>query len=509
MAENVITTVDPRTGEVLAEYPAFDDAAGRDGHRERLHGGRVVGGHPAGQAPGTAARAGRDAARRARRVRRADHRRDGQTDHRSGRRGGEIRGHRRLLPRPRRRDPRRRTRLHRRGESLGGLRTARRDLRGDAVELPVLAGHARRHPHPRRRQRDPAQALPERHRQRAGNPAAGGAGRVPPGLAHHPGRRRTRRPRGSASRSSPTTGSPRSPSPAATGPAPPSAPPPAARSRRPSSNSADPTRSSSSTTPTCDAAATAAVRARFHNTGQSCVCAKRFLVADPVADEFTRLFVEKTRALVVGDPTDPATQVGPMARADLRDQLHDPGRNARSPRAPPCSPAATRSTGPAPTTSPPSSPTPAGHRGVRRGNLRPGRRARHREFGRRARRAGQRQRVRPRAVHLDRGHRPGRAAGTLHHLRGGVRQRRGRLRPAPAVRRHQTQRPRPRTRRRRHPRVHHHPHLLDHYPGHRPGRRTGTGAPGLTERAKLEIDLPRPRSIADTDAWTTDDLGEL
>ena len=72
-----------------------------------------------------------------------------------------------------------------------------------------------------------------------------------------------------------------------------------------------------------DAARTAAVKARFHNTGQSCVCAKRFLVADAVAEEFTRLFVEKTRALTVGDPTDPATQVGPMARADLRDQLHD------------------------------------------------------------------------------------------------------------------------------------------------------------------------------------------
>jgi acyl-CoA reductase-like NAD-dependent aldehyde dehydrogenase len=71
-----------------------------------------------------------------------------------------------------------------------------------------------------------------------------------------------------------------------------------------------------------DAAATAAVRARFHNAGQSCVCAKRFLVADTVAAEFTRLFVAKTRALVVGDPTDPATQVGPMARGDLRDQLH-------------------------------------------------------------------------------------------------------------------------------------------------------------------------------------------
>jgi acyl-CoA reductase-like NAD-dependent aldehyde dehydrogenase len=71
-----------------------------------------------------------------------------------------------------------------------------------------------------------------------------------------------------------------------------------------------------------DAASTAAVKARFHNSGQSCVCAKRFLIADAVAEEFTRLFVEKTQALVVGDPTDPATQVGPMARRDLRDQLH-------------------------------------------------------------------------------------------------------------------------------------------------------------------------------------------
>jgi succinate-semialdehyde dehydrogenase len=77
-----------------------------------------------------------------------------------------------------------------------------------------------------------------------------------------------------------------------------------------------------------DAATTAAVRARFHNSGQSCVCAKRFVVADAVAAEFTRLFVEKTRALAVGDPADPATQVGPMARADLRDQLHDQVRRS-------------------------------------------------------------------------------------------------------------------------------------------------------------------------------------
>ena len=67
-----------------------------------------------------------------------------------------------------------------------------------------------------------------------------------------------------------------------------------------------------------DKAAATAVRARFNNAGQSCVCAKRFIVAAPVAQQFTDGFVDATRQLVVGDPTDPATQVGPMARDDLR-----------------------------------------------------------------------------------------------------------------------------------------------------------------------------------------------
>ena len=68
-------------------------------------------------------------------------------------------------------------------------------------------------------------------------------------------------------------------------------------------------------------AAAAAVKARYHNAGQSCVCAKRFIIAASVAEEFTQLFVERVQALVVGDPTDPATEVGPLARADLRDTL--------------------------------------------------------------------------------------------------------------------------------------------------------------------------------------------
>jgi succinate-semialdehyde dehydrogenase/glutarate-semialdehyde dehydrogenase len=69
------------------------------------------------------------------------------------------------------------------------------------------------------------------------------------------------------------------------------------------------------------AAAATAVRARFNNTGQSCVCAKRFIVHEDVAEEFVERFVEGVAMLLVGDPTDPATTIGPMARSDLRDGL--------------------------------------------------------------------------------------------------------------------------------------------------------------------------------------------
>jgi succinate-semialdehyde dehydrogenase/glutarate-semialdehyde dehydrogenase len=67
-----------------------------------------------------------------------------------------------------------------------------------------------------------------------------------------------------------------------------------------------------------EAAAAAAVKARFTNSGQSCVCAKRFIVAASVADEFTAAFVAGVQALRVGDPRDRHTQVGPLARDDLR-----------------------------------------------------------------------------------------------------------------------------------------------------------------------------------------------
>jgi succinate-semialdehyde dehydrogenase/glutarate-semialdehyde dehydrogenase len=66
-------------------------------------------------------------------------------------------------------------------------------------------------------------------------------------------------------------------------------------------------------------AARTAVIARAINNGQSCIAAKRFIVAEPVADEFERRFVAGMQALVVGDPLDPGTMVGPLANeAQLR-----------------------------------------------------------------------------------------------------------------------------------------------------------------------------------------------
>jgi acyl-CoA reductase-like NAD-dependent aldehyde dehydrogenase len=72
-----------------------------------------------------------------------------------------------------------------------------------------------------------------------------------------------------------------------------------------------------------EAAAKAAATGRFLNTGQSCIAAKRFIVVDAVAEAFENAFAAHTSALVVGDPRDVATDLGPMARHDLRDELAD------------------------------------------------------------------------------------------------------------------------------------------------------------------------------------------
>ncbi len=71
-----------------------------------------------------------------------------------------------------------------------------------------------------------------------------------------------------------------------------------------------------------DAAVAAAVRSRMQNTGQSCIAAKRFIVEASVADAFTRRLGDAAVALRVGDPMDAATDIGPLARLDLRDALH-------------------------------------------------------------------------------------------------------------------------------------------------------------------------------------------
>ncbi|HZV76674.1 MAG TPA: NAD-dependent succinate-semialdehyde dehydrogenase [Candidatus Babeliales bacterium] len=72
-----------------------------------------------------------------------------------------------------------------------------------------------------------------------------------------------------------------------------------------------------------DAAARTAVRARFQNNGESCIAAKRFLVENGVYDEFLTRFAELAGAQVVGDPMEERVQLGPCARQDLRQTVHE------------------------------------------------------------------------------------------------------------------------------------------------------------------------------------------
>jgi len=65
-----------------------------------------------------------------------------------------------------------------------------------------------------------------------------------------------------------------------------------------------------------------AVAARFLNSGQSCLCAKRFIVHQSLVEQFGRRLAEAVEQLVIGEPTEQATKIGPLARADLADNLH-------------------------------------------------------------------------------------------------------------------------------------------------------------------------------------------
>ena len=71
-----------------------------------------------------------------------------------------------------------------------------------------------------------------------------------------------------------------------------------------------------------DVAAKGAAEGRLVNSGQSCIASKRFIVVDAVADRFLERFREELASRRMGDPTSRDTQVGPQARVDLRDELH-------------------------------------------------------------------------------------------------------------------------------------------------------------------------------------------
>jgi succinate-semialdehyde dehydrogenase/glutarate-semialdehyde dehydrogenase len=79
-----------------------------------------------------------------------------------------------------------------------------------------------------------------------------------------------------------------------------------------------------------DIAVRTAVTSRLLANGQSCIAAKRFIVVEPVADEFVGRFVEAMDALVVGDPLQPATDVGPIVTEAQRDRLVAQVEDARS-----------------------------------------------------------------------------------------------------------------------------------------------------------------------------------
>src|SRR2546427_12493611 len=83
--------------------------------------------------------------------------------------------------------------------------------------------------------------------------------------------------------------------------------------------------------PSCDLdkAVQVAVAARVQNAGQSCIAAKRFIVHEKIAPEFEKRFVERTRALRVGDPQDDQTELGPLASRQVLEDVEKQVRSAR------------------------------------------------------------------------------------------------------------------------------------------------------------------------------------
>ncbi|HEX2721407.1 MAG TPA: NAD-dependent succinate-semialdehyde dehydrogenase [Gemmatimonadaceae bacterium] len=79
-----------------------------------------------------------------------------------------------------------------------------------------------------------------------------------------------------------------------------------------------------------DSAAKTAVTARMINNGQSCIAAKRFIVHDTVYDDFVDRFVRGVKAVRIGDPMDPGTELGPLATEAIRDELAEQVRKTVS-----------------------------------------------------------------------------------------------------------------------------------------------------------------------------------
>ena len=79
-----------------------------------------------------------------------------------------------------------------------------------------------------------------------------------------------------------------------------------------------------------DRAVEVGVASRTQNNGQSCIAAKRFILHEAIAEAFTERFVAAMEALVVGPPEAPETDLGPLAREDLREALHDQVRRTQA-----------------------------------------------------------------------------------------------------------------------------------------------------------------------------------
>ena len=73
-----------------------------------------------------------------------------------------------------------------------------------------------------------------------------------------------------------------------------------------------------------------AANARMINAGQSCIAAKRFIVMDRLAEEFKKVFVSRLKELKLGDPLDESTDVGPVARRDILNNLNAQLKDAKA-----------------------------------------------------------------------------------------------------------------------------------------------------------------------------------